>query len=187
MIDPRDPMPGLDPYPRDVIDTIALHQERADLLEEIVSTPGPGKQPMPARTRVLLSIGIAAALAIIAGGGWFLLGGDDNGHDAAPVATAPQTTAPATPPTATPTKGDKVRPRGVGVGKVGTLAHCRAALSRRDQLVTTLRRLSHARGVWADGYLNLYSRDKDGHRLVAKVGPGCTIRELTEVVGHSGR
>lgn len=122
---PRDPLQGLDPYPRERLE--GLHAERADLLEEIVSTPGPGKQPT-SRTRVLIGGGIAAALVVVGGGVWFATGSDDSATDDAPVAAAssatPEETEPdqATDPAdpadeaTEPDQADDVRVRGVQVG-----------------------------------------------------------------------
>lgn len=154
--DPRDPLQGLDPYPRERID--GLHAERADLLEEIVSTPGPGKQPMSAR-KVLLPIGIAAALAIVGGGVWFATGDDDAATDDAPVAaassTAPDPTEPddaattdetgETEPSETASPSDDVRVGGVQVGKVDELDTAR----RGDVLAPEVCR--SLRGAWRVG------------------------------------
>ena len=154
MTDPDDPLRGLDPFPRERIE--GLHQERAHLLEEIVSTPGPGKQPASTPSKVLLAVGVAAALVIVGGGGWLLgnAGGEDSSGDrvAAASATSPSTApsesatspAPTGPSTATPAvprhaKSVKLlrqghtcnRLKGVTLGKV------LRAESRRAQLPAT--------------------------------------------------
>ena len=67
-----DPLAGRDPHPRTQIDLWPLHDARQELLEEIVSQPGPGESP--ARTKILLSVvGIAAALALVVGGAWAVI------------------------------------------------------------------------------------------------------------------
>lgn len=125
---PPDPLAGRDPYPREQIDVLGLHRERADLLEEIVSTPSAG--PASTRTKVLLPVGIAAALAVVGGGIWFATSGDDeSGND--PVVAASTTPEPTEPDAAEPTgdaeptdqasQSDDVRTGGVQVGEVGEL------------------------------------------------------------------
>lgn len=177
MIDPRDPLAGLDPYPRELVDALGSDQERADLLEEIVSTPGPAAST-PARTRALLAIGIAAALVII-GGGWFLAS-NHSAHDATPVAassTTPASTAPTSvaPPASTATSPAKAR------------SGCRRALTRSGQLKVSLARLSRA----VQGRLGTRSRfylraTRSGKRYVVVDGRGCTIRTLRSLraTGH---
>lgn len=87
-----DPLRGRDPYPQEQLQLVDLHRERAELLEEIVSTPGPGQTATPARTRVLLAVGIAAALVIVGGGVWFATSsGDDSGDDTVAAATSSPT------------------------------------------------------------------------------------------------
>lgn len=120
---PRDPLQGLDPYPRERLE--GLHAERADLLEEIVSTPGPGKQPTTSRTRLLIAGGIAAALVVVGGGVWFATGSDDAATDDAPVAAASSPARGETEPdqatdpdegATEPDQADDVRVSGVRVG-----------------------------------------------------------------------
>ncbi|GAB2973731.1 hypothetical protein [Nocardioides montaniterrae] len=183
MIDPRDPLPGLDPYPRELIDAFGLHQERADLLEEIVSTPSPARQPSPTRTRVLLALGVAAALAIIGGGAWAITSGD-HARDDTNVAAAPTTS---TTPSATPTAGRDVRRAGVTVAT----RQCNGALgSRRDQLDHALRSLSRLRVSVAKlphGARVYTMRTKGGRRQLVAVDGACRIRylrSLTSVRGH---
>ncbi|GAB4013965.1 hypothetical protein [Nocardioides ultimimeridianus] len=170
MIDPRDPLAGLDPYPRDLIDTLGLHPEHADLLEDIVSTPGP--TPTAARTRVLLAIGIAAAVAII-GGGWLLASTNGDG-DSTPVAAASATTSPASTATSTPSATGTATP---GNGRDGQ--SCRHFLSRHGQVRDALQRLqSGVLGKKVKGE-RLYLRvDKRGRQVVVVVGPGCRVRGL---------
>ncbi|GAA3827385.1 hypothetical protein [Nocardioides panacisoli] len=93
MTDPDDPLRGLDPYPRERIE--GLHQERAQLLEEIVSTPGPGKQPASTPSKVLLAVGVAAALVVVGGGGWLLASNDSDDSAGDQVAAATSASAPA--------------------------------------------------------------------------------------------
>jgi len=72
-----DPLAGRDPHPREQIDVWPLHDARQELLEEIVSQSGPGQSP--ATRRFLLPVGIAAAIALVAGGAWFVVSTDDSG------------------------------------------------------------------------------------------------------------
>lgn len=71
-----DPLAGRDPHPREQIDVWPLHDARQALLEEIVSQPGPGQSP--ATRRFLLPVGIAAAIALVVGGAWFVVSADDD-------------------------------------------------------------------------------------------------------------
>lgn len=169
MTDPRDPLAGLDPYPRDLIDTLGLHPERADLLEDIVSTPGPA-HPTTARTRALLAIGIAAAVAVI-GGGWFLAAGAGGHDDSTPVAAASATTATdaTTAPTATNAPSASASAGGTG------LPGCRQLPARGAQLRGILPLLQNRRG---HRHERLYVRTLKGKRYVVIVGRGCTIRAL---------
>jgi hypothetical protein len=98
-----DPLQGRDPYPREQLETVDLHRERAELLEEIVSTPGPGQSATPARTRALLAVGVAAALVIVGGGAWFATRGSDgdDGADQVAAATSPASETVTDPTTAT--------------------------------------------------------------------------------------
>lgn len=100
MTDPHDPLQGLDPFPRARID--GLHRERAELLEEIVSTPGPGKQPATTRAKVFLAGGIAAALAIVGGGVWAVTSADRD-SDEGPVTAASSIPSPSATTDASPT------------------------------------------------------------------------------------
>jgi hypothetical protein len=70
-----DPLSGRDPHPREQIDLWPLHDARQELLEEIVSQPGPGQYSL--NRRFLVPVGIAAAVALVAGGAWFVVAGDD--------------------------------------------------------------------------------------------------------------
>ena len=169
MTDPRDPLAGLDPYPRELIDTLGLHRERADLLEDIVSTPGPAR-PTTARTRALLAIGVAAAVAII-GGGWFLASGN-GGHDETPVAAASATTAtdPSTAPTTAPTSVTSGAPR---------VSRCERAVARNGELRRILPLLRHGELGKHRHPGRFYLRaTREGRRYVVVVGRGCTIRAL---------
>lgn len=170
MTDPRDPLVGLDPYPRELIDTLALHPERADLLEDIVSTPSPAS-PGPTRTRVLLALGVAAAIAII-GGGWFLASGT-GGHDETPVAAA--STAPTTTPSAT--ASSTMSPNGAATSATG--GRCRHLLARSGQLRGLLRVLGRDAQGRRVAQKQFYVRlDRRGHKEYVVVGPGCRLRTL---------
>ncbi|GAB3855210.1 hypothetical protein GCM10028801_10400 [Nocardioides maradonensis] len=169
MTDPRDPLAGLDPYPRDLIDTLGLHRERADLLEDIVSTPGPAH---PARTRALLAVAVAAAVAVI-GGGWFLVSGND-GHDEAPVAAASATTS-ATAPTTSPTTG----PTSAPTSGATHASRCQKAVARNGQLRRILPLLRQGELGKHPHRGRFYLRaTKDGREYVVVTGEGCTLREL---------
>jgi hypothetical protein len=151
-----DPLSGRDPHPREQIDLWPLHDARQELLEEIVSQAGPGESPArTARSRVLLTVvGIAAALALVAGGAWAVTSGDsdDGGRnddqvaassdDAAPtdVATDPSTapsaeaTTEATADRTTePRRRNGDRHRGVRIGNVRTLRECLADVGPLDR------------------------------------------------------
>jgi hypothetical protein len=82
-----DPLAGRDPHPREQIDLWPLHDARQELLEEIVSQPGPGNTAAPSARRFLVPVGIAAAVALLAGGGWLVVSGDDDGADDRVVAS----------------------------------------------------------------------------------------------------
>lgn len=82
MIDDRpdlgpDPLAGRDPHPREQIDLWPLHDARQELLEEIVSQPGAGNSAASSNRRFLVPVAIAAAVALVAGGAWFVVAGDD--------------------------------------------------------------------------------------------------------------
>jgi hypothetical protein len=76
-----DPLAGKDPHPREQIDLWPLHDARQELLEEIVSHPGPGNTAAPSARRFLVPVGIAAAIAIVAGTAWFVVSDDDPSGD----------------------------------------------------------------------------------------------------------
>ena len=173
MTDPRDPLVGLDPYPRDMIDTLGLYPERAELLEDIVSLPGPARSAST-RTRALLAAGIAAAVVII-GGVWFAASNGGGGNDAPVAAASSIPTAPVsstatgtTPPPATgsPSTGAPSKER------------CRRLLGRGAQL-RSLESLLKEHPRAANGKLrDYYIRVKDGKRRIVVFGRGCTVREL---------
>ncbi len=73
-----DPLAGRDPHPRTQIDLWPLHDARQELLEEIVSQPRPGNAAAPSARRILVPVGIAAAIALVAGGAWFVVSSDDS-------------------------------------------------------------------------------------------------------------
>ena len=99
-----DPLAGRDPHPRTQIDLWPLHDARQELLEEIVSQPGPGNAAAPSNRRVLVPIGIAAAIALVAGGAWFAVTSDESGGDdqvvasSDPTETSDRASDPATEP-----------------------------------------------------------------------------------------
>ncbi len=76
-----DPLAGKDPHPREQIDLWPLHDARQELLEEIVSQPGPGNTAAPSARRLLVPVGMAAAIAIVAGAAWFVVSDDDPSGD----------------------------------------------------------------------------------------------------------
>ena len=157
--DGPDPLSGRDPHPREQIDLWPLHDARQELLEEIVSQAGPGDSP--ARSKVLLTVvGIAAALALVAGGAWAVTNdgsGTDNNDDQVVAATSddPAPTAVATDPTSAatteataeettePTKPrrDGVRRKGVRIGDVRTLRECLVDIERSGDGKGKLNRL----------------------------------------------
>jgi hypothetical protein len=112
-----DPLAGRDPHPRTQIDLWPLHDARRELLEEIVSQTGPGGTAAPSTRRFLLPIGVAAAIALVAGGAWLVVSdgdsaGDEDGRVVASSASADGTdgvtddaTDAATAPEATETPG----------------------------------------------------------------------------------
>lgn len=87
-----DPLAGRDPHPRDQIDLWPLHDARQELLEEIVSQPGPGNTSAPSARRFLVPVGIAATVALIAGGAWFVVGSDEDKDDDQIVASSDSST-----------------------------------------------------------------------------------------------
>ncbi|MEZ0579887.1 hypothetical protein [Nocardioides sp. MH1] len=170
-----------DPYPRELIDTWPLHDARQELLEEIVSQPGPEQSPSSTR-RLLVPVGIAAALLLVVGGAWAAISaGGDDGKDDAPVAAASvdptdPTTAETSQETATePTQAvkephrDGVRRNGLRTGRVITLKNLdeclRVLRDRKDGPIDRVRRLEHGKGR---GY-KLYLVRKD-HRIVVVDG-----------------
>jgi len=179
MIDPDDPLAGRDPYPRTLVDTLGLDLARLDLLEEIVSTPGPTRQPTSTRTRVLIALGVAAALVIIGGGTWALTSGD-HARDDTHVAAAPVTS---TAPSATATARDDAHRAGVSSGKVGR--ECQHLASRRSQLRQALSLLERRTARKLGGrWVDLYAvRSKGGRRLVA-VDRQCRVRYLRSLGGR---
>jgi len=82
-----DPLTGRDPHPREQIDLWPLRDARQELLEEIVSQPGPGNAAPSAR-RFLVPVGIAAAIALLAAGGWLVVSSDDDAADDRVVASS---------------------------------------------------------------------------------------------------
>lgn len=99
-----DPLAGRDPHPRAQLDIWPLHDARQELLEEIVSQPGTDQSSR----RILVPVGIAAALLLVVGGAWAAIGtgGNDKKDDDTVAASVVSTAAdtPTTPTTAaTPT------------------------------------------------------------------------------------
>ncbi|MDZ5619922.1 hypothetical protein [Nocardioides bizhenqiangii] len=189
-----DPLAGRDPHPREQIDLWPLHDARQALLEEIVSQPGAGSTAAPAARRVLIPVGIAAAIALVVGGAWFAVSGDDSGgeDDQVVAATSEERTASeptteptteATTPTSEPTKDrrrDKqpeVRLNGVEIGRVASLNKCLRVLDHLDaEEVEALRlRASRRKGGaryvvrLADQDVRFVARDHRCH--VLQVGP----------------
>lgn len=134
----------LDPYPREQIDRWPLHDARQELLEEIVSKPGAGNAALS--TRLLVPIGIVAAIALIVGGAWFGVSGDDDSSDEQTVAATSNdptavdaTSASTTEPTDEPVektrrreRREEIRAREVRIGKVRLLGDCARELTLRD-------------------------------------------------------
>ena len=90
-----DPLVGRDPHPREQIDLWPLHDARQELLEEIVSQPGAGRPATTSRTsgrRFMVPVGIAAAIALVAGGAWFVVSSDDEQDQDQVVASSDATT-----------------------------------------------------------------------------------------------
>lgn len=195
---PRDPLQGLDPYPRERLE--GLHAERADLLEEIVSTPGPGKQPA-SRTRVLIGGGIAAALVIVGGGVWFATGSDDSATDDPPAAaassTAPEETEPdqATDPAGEatePDEADDVRVGGVRVGEVEELDRARPGDVLDPRVCRELRagwRVSRDGSLVlrADRELRIVPQDGHGAIRLRSLREGLTLLSDLERLPRSAR
>jgi len=173
-----------DPYPRELIDVWPLHDARRELLEEIVSQPGPAQSP--STRRILVPVGIAAALLLVVGGAWAAIsagGADKQVSDlaaasgtsraddptTAPTSAATATDEPSTDPTRKPRhdgkRGHRVPDRAV---TLRNLEQCLHSLSRRidgprDHL--RLRRLEHADGR----SYQVYVVRKD-HRIIAVDG-----------------
>lgn len=177
-----DPLQGLDPYPRERLE--GLHAERADLLEEIVSTPGPGKQPTTSRTRLLVAGGIAAALVVVGGGVWFATGSDDAATDDAPVAAASSVTPDETEPDrATDPAEDATEPdESDDDARVGDVADLDRA---RPGDVLDPRACRELRAGWrvsADGSVVL--RGGTELRIVPRRGEVIRLRSLREGLAH---
>jgi hypothetical protein len=163
-----DPLAGRDPHPREQIDLWPLHDARQELLEEIVSQPGPGGSA--GRHKILLSVvGIAAALALVAGGAWAVTRDDADGGKDDQVVAAQSSDATATEtPTATTTtttepprkrrRGDDVRLNGVRVGKVRVLGDCHRNLSSRLVTLRELQRLPRLRNRPGDRWAYVIKR-----------------------------
>ncbi|WP_183095031.1 hypothetical protein [Nocardioides stalactiti] len=180
-----DPLAGRDPYPRDLFDVWPLHDARAELLEEIVSQPGAASTASPSR-RVLVPVGIVAALALVAGGAWAAVtaGGDDGDGDRTVAASSVEATAsdptsapdptdePATEPTEEPTtEPDDVRRADVRIGKVSTLRECARLLRRLDG--DEIRRLPRVARRDKDGGLVLYLLEE--RRRYVAVNRDCEV------------
>jgi len=199
-----DPLAGRDPHPREQIDVWPLHDARQALLEEIVSQPGPGQSP--ATRRFLLPVGIAAAIALVAGGAWFVVSTDDSGGkddqlvassdspsvdgstDEATDATTDATTTdePSEPPEPTTTpiselkKGDVLSPKQCRLFRIG-----RRDISVRD-LDNRLEQLSFVVYLRKNGrvrWIRAIPADEGGYLgidkdcTVVSVGPLPRLRE----------
>lgn len=173
MTDPHDPLSGLDPYPRQLIDTVDLHQERADLLEAIVSTSS--KLPTSSRSRVLLAVAVAAALAVIAGLGWFIAADDDD-HPTR-VAEQPTSVVTSAPPTASASPGSGAS-RASGSASSAVARRCPTLHSRNGQLSDTLSVLKGVVRRGRDGRVRVYLATKGGHRHLVVVDRRCRVRFL---------
>lgn len=187
-----DPLAGLDRHPRTQIDLWPLHDARQELLEEIVSQPGPGA---PAgRTKVLLSVvGVAAALALVVGGAWAVTQDDEGGSDRDQVVAAssdepaPSEPAPSevtTEPEAERTKDRergrvlRLRRNGVSIGSVASMDKCLRELRRLDVSTLEELRLRKDGPRRKDGRYVIYLAGKDARYLavdqrcrVIRVGP----------------
>ena len=180
-LDPgSDPLAGRDPHPRERVDLWPLHDARQELLEEIVSQPGPGQSTD--RSKVLLPVvGVAAALALVAGGAWAATGGSGgsgergDGRDDVVAATSDD---PATETTATTIERmRKDRPRevrleGVTIGTVETLGRCadRRPVVSEKELDAALRLLPEELKRTRRGHERLYLiiDDESACRLVVR-------------------
>jgi hypothetical protein len=156
-----DPLAGKDPHPREQIDLWPLHDARQELLEEIVSQPGPGNAAAASARRFLVPVGIAAAIAVVAGAAWFVVSDDDPSADKddqvvasseSPTQPAESSDAVATDDTsastpAAPTDQPRVTPfRDLKKGDQLTRRQCRQLQSgdlRSDRLQKTLTELSY--------------------------------------------
>lgn len=164
----EDPLAGRDAYPQHQIDHLRLHPARQELLEEIVSTSGPSTDARSGR-RLLVPIGIAAAIAVVAGGIW-LVTADNGDDDADPqVAASPLPSASAEPTSAPTTQPRKELRR----GDVLTRKQCRGA--RRaitvDKLSEALELLSEQTRRHNDGVVLVY---RENGRVLA-VNDSCTV------------
>ncbi|KAA1427568.1 hypothetical protein [Nocardioides antri] len=180
-----DPLAGRDPHPREQIDLWPLHDARQELLEEIVSQPGPGSTA--GRTKVLLSVvGIAAALVLVVGGAWAVTRDDSGGSDRDDqlVASSEEPTSEATTDSAEePTKDRQrderpdVRVNGVEIGSVESLDRCLRVLRRLDaEDLESLRVRKDARRKRGDFVVYLAEKNTryiavDHRCRIMKVGP----------------
>ncbi len=189
-----DPLAGRDPHPRDQIDLWPLHDARQELLEEIVSQPGPGNASAPSTRRFLVPVGIAAAIALVAGGAWFVVSSDDDKDDDQIVASSDSPTdspddatdpsseetdepsepaEPAVAPLSEVEKGDVL-----GQQQCRRFRHGNVALylgkgdtRRRDEVVITLRELDRATE------LTRLRRGKPWRVQIIRVGEGDNARD----------
>lgn len=94
----QDPLAGSDPWPLAHLDLLPLADERAELLEEIVSTEP--HAPPANRTPWLVAAAAVVVLALVGGGIW-LARGDDSADDPTTVAAGAgsEDTTEATDPT----------------------------------------------------------------------------------------
>lgn len=182
-----DPLAGRDPHPREQIDLWPLHDARQELLEEIVSQPGPGNASAPSTRRFLVPVGVAAAVALVAGGAWFVVSSDDNKEDDQVVASSDSPTdspddatdpsteqadepsepaEPAVAPLSEVEKGDVLGPQ-----QCRRFRHANVALylgkdgsHPRDEVLVTLRELDRALE------LTRLRRDKPWRVQIIRVG-----------------
>lgn len=172
-----DPLAGRDPHPREQIDLWPLHDARQELLEEIVSQPGPGSTARPPTRRVLVPVGIVAALALVAGGAWFAISAGDDDHTADETVAAPsvestavESTTTTDPTTATdapePAESASIAPpdeprRDRRTINVRTLERCMELLAGVDADQRDLRRLPKVLKRSRDGRYIVYVVEKD--------------------------
>lgn len=197
-----DPLAGRDPHPRDQIDLWPLHDARQELLEEIVSQPGPGNASAPSTRRFLVPVGIAAAIALVAGGAWFVVSSDDDKDDDQVVASSDSPTdsrddatdpsseetrepsepaEPAVAPLTEVEKGDVLGPQQCRRFRHDTVdLRLGTRMDRRGGVVITLRELDRALEMRSVGRRKDWQVRIVRDRLVS-VDKGCKVVAIDEV------